>query len=59
MEDHHWGGQGWNSTVEPQKENHLQRIQMKNLIVKAPDYREQTKTWLAVTLQLFSPVNLS
>jgi hypothetical protein len=20
MEDHHWGGQGWNSAVEPQEE---------------------------------------
>jgi hypothetical protein len=22
MEDHHWGGQGWNSAVKPEKEEH-------------------------------------
>jgi hypothetical protein len=21
MEDHHWGGQGWNSAVEPEEED--------------------------------------
>jgi hypothetical protein len=26
MEDHHWGGQGWNSSVEPEEEEIILNI---------------------------------
>jgi hypothetical protein len=26
MEDHHWGGQGWNSSVKPEEENKWYKV---------------------------------